>query len=98
MRLREKNLANPRNPCRGFSQIRCSDLLFEKLFESLVCREPSAGHEPPVMTKNKFLELFDPGLAQADETHLRDTQIVLPPLTRHHAGNSHRLRQCGVDV
>ena len=73
MRLREKNLANPRNPCKGFSQIGCSDLLFEMLFGSLVCREPRAGHEPPVMTKDKFLELLDHSLGEAAETHLRDT-------------------------
>src|SRR5271155_1504265 len=94
MKLREKNLANPRNICKGISQYRVQSFARAEL----VRRESSARDQAPVKPENEFVEQLDDGLAQAAETHLCGACAVLQPLTGDHTGNFHRLRQRRIDV
>jgi hypothetical protein len=87
MKLRDKQLANPRNHCRGFSQIRVQGLA-----TSLIRSEARAGYETAVMSKNQLLEKVHHGIAQSAELQLSDTQSVRRPLADHGAGNLERLR------
>jgi len=62
MKLREKNLANPRNTCKGISQKPLQSFAMPS-WEWLVSAEPSAGNQTSMVPENELIELLDHGVA-----------------------------------